>query len=133
ATVRVDRVLKQSPTGPTSSIRFHFARPDEFVGWGAVNPLSYGMFFLVDEHGELNLTSPYQPSLPASPDANVKWGTPIERVTGELGAILESSTASAQQRQSIVYLLSTSNDPSALAVLRPFANVSDVSLRLSVA
>src|SRR5690348_15593601 len=60
ATVRVDRVLKQSPTGPTSSIRFHFARPDEFVGWGAVNPLSYGMFFLVDEHGELNLTSPYQ-------------------------------------------------------------------------
>lgn len=131
ATLRVDRVLKGQVTGPTPPA-FHFAVPDEMVGWGWVTSSSYGIFFLVDDHGELKLTSPYHPSLVATPEATIQEGTSIERVIGELGAVLESSTPSIQQKREAVYELSRSTDPAVVAVLRPFASINDMTLRLPV-
>lgn len=133
AELRLDRLLKGATGTSSPSLRFHFALPDEFMGWRSVTPLSYRVFFLTQSSGELKLANPYYPSVVAVPRAEFEGGTAIERVVHELGAVLESTKAPLQERREAVFALSSTKSPAAIHALRRSAEVQDLTLRLSVA
>ncbi len=131
AELRADRVLKGN-AGSSSQLSFHFVVPDEFIGWRSVTP-SYRVFFLAESSGEFRIANPYHPSIPAVPDSDTGEGTPIERVITQLGAVLESSNSSSEDKREAVFDLSKTQTPAAVRALRRAAEVTDVNLRLSVA
>jgi hypothetical protein len=132
ADLRVDQVLKGA-TQTNSSLRFHFALPDEFIGWRSITPQSYRVFFLTDNSGELKVANPYYPSVVAIPGAESRGETAIERVAHQLGAVLESSRTPIEQKQEAVFTLNSSRSPAAVRALRSAAEIQDVTVRLSVA
>jgi hypothetical protein len=131
AELHVDHVLKG--INEASSLTIHFVIPDEFVGWRPVTLPSYRVFFLAGTSSELRLSNPYYPSLAAIPGADIQEGTTIERVIGQLGAVLESAKSPVEERREAVFALNSSKSPAAVGVLRRVAEVKDVTLRLSVA
>lgn len=133
AELHVDEVLKGNSEGTPSSLRFHFVVPDEFIGWRSITPLSYRVFFLTESSGELKIADPYFPSVIALPGTETRPGTAIERVIGQLSAVLESAKAPFQDRQEAVFTLRSSTNPAAVQALRRVVTVQDVTLRLSVA
>jgi hypothetical protein len=133
AELRVDKILKGTTDIASSSLKIHFTMPDEFVGWTSVEPLSYRIFFLRETSGQLQLASPYYPSLVAVPGAATQEGTTIGQVVAELSMVIESTKTLAQEKREAVYALSTTNDPVAVRALRSVADVKNLTLRLSVA
>src|SRR5260370_3785845 len=131
AELRVDKILKGATDPSSSSLKIHFTLPDEFIGWSSVTPLSYRIFFLRQSSGELQLASPYYPSLVAAPGAKTQEGTAIERVIAELSAAIESPKTPLQERREAVYALDATKDPSATGALKRVAGAQDLGLRLS--
>jgi len=133
AELHVDQVLKGTNESSLPSLRFHFAVPDEFVGWRSIAPLSYRVFFLAESSGELKLANPYYPSVVAVPGTESRQGTVIERLVDQLGAVLESTKSPVEERREAVFTLDSSKSPAAIRALSRAAEVKDVTLRLSVA
>jgi HEAT repeat protein len=133
AELRVDQVLKGITDDSASSLKLHFTLPDEFIGWRSVPTLSYRIFFLKESAGQLELASPYYPSFVAIPGVTFQGNTATERVVAELGAVLESTEASLQEKQEAIYALDSSKDPTVVPLLRRSAEVKDATLRLSAA
>lgn len=128
--LRVDRVLKGTSDPP--SLRFRFLLPEIFIGWSGVDPLSYRLFFLKVSAGELEFLSPYYPSLVAVPGVPVEGSSAVERVVGQLGAVLLSPITSTGQKQEAIYPLSRTKSPAATEVLRSGLREKDVIVQLSV-
>jgi hypothetical protein len=133
AELRVDQELKGTTKDSSSTLRFHFIVPDEFTGWRSVAPLSYRVFFLTESSGEFRLADPYHPSVAAIPATQAQEGTAIERVIDQLGAVLGSASTPTEERRGAIFALNDSKNPSAIRVLKRFADIDDVTLRLSVA
>lgn len=131
AELRVDQILKGTQT--ISPLRFHFTLPDEFIGWRSVTPLSYRIFFLAGNPGELRVANLYYPSVVAVPGTESRGETTIECIIDQLGAVLESSNTPMEQRREAVFTLNSTRSPAAIRALRRAAEVKDVNLRLSVA
>jgi hypothetical protein len=131
--LRVDKILKGSMKGSPLSLQFHFSLPDQFIGWRSVTPLSYRVFFLTESSGELKMTNPYFPSVPALEGAALQEGAPIERVIDQLGAVLLSPKASVDQKQEATFALSRTQDPAAIRALTQASDQKDMRLRASAA
>lgn len=128
--LRVDRVLKG--TSDASSLRFRFLRPETFIGWRGVQPHSYRVFFLKVSGGDLEFFSPYYPSLVAVPGVPAEGSSAVERVVGQLGAVLLSPITSTDQKQEAIYALSRTKSPLATELLRSGLQEKDVLVKVSV-
>jgi len=133
AELHVGHVLKGTAKSLPSSLSFRFLVPDEFVGWASIAPQTYRVFFLAESSGELRLADPYFPSVAAIPGTETQGETAIERVINELGAVLESTRTSPEEKREAIFTLNSSKNPAAIRVLRHIADVKDIILRLSVA
>jgi HEAT repeats len=131
ATVRVVELLKGS-AGTTIDVSFLVP----------VNPMAsayeglqgrYGVIFLKRGATNYELTSPYYPSLIGMERLNKEPVAPLESVLQSIGAVLESATASSQNKTEALWALRHTKSPSALRWLRIGFNDGDEIVRFTAA
>lgn len=128
AEIAVTQILKGS--GDASVLRCEFAVPDVAVGFRPLPPSRDILIFLIVAGDHYELASPYFSFLPTVLVPEVRGAAPIARVIGVLDAVLDSSSASIQDKGEILDTLSRSTAPSARAVLRKNLGSDDMNLRL---
>lgn len=133
AALSVDQFLKSPDGFSSSSLRFHFVLPDEFIGWHSPLAQDYRIFFLSERSGQVELANSYYPSTVAIPGATVREGTAIDRVIQVLGAVLESSRGSEEQKLEAVFALRHTKNLASIEALKRPSQIRDIALRLSVA
>jgi HEAT repeats len=127
----IDQVLK----GPTDlrSVRFQFKLTDMFVGYSGVSPNEYRILFLRRNGDEYEFTSPYHPSIIAMQRSTATAREPIDKVVEILGAMLQSSVASQQQKCEAIYVLQTVNSALSISTLKPSLHSPDRRVQLTAA
>jgi len=128
--VEVDKILKGTIEGTT--ILFRYVLPSEPIGYASV-VLGYQILFLKKRNSEYSLTSPYYASLPSVPGPAAVSGDALRQVTALLGALLESPSVPAGQKQTALHALSTIPTSASTELLRKTLSEANTALRLGAA
>ena len=107
---------------------------DQPIGYASVVAPSYRIIFLRKGDAGWSFTSPYHASLPAVPGTQAGGGgNALASVAVQLGAVVESTVASSDQKRMGLYALSTIHTPQATKMIQAGLNLQDPVLRLDAA
>jgi len=129
--IHVDRILKGFMNTPSLTVEFQL--PDEPVGYRGLAHGSYRMVFVTKTPSGYVFVSPYYPSTTAIPGVPLREGSPPENVSYELGAVLRSANATADQKQEALYALQALRVSAATAILEHGLEDKSLVLRLIAA
>ena len=129
--LRVDQVLKGS--SGLSSAGVQFFSPEMPIGFRAIQPLSYRVFFLKGSAEDgFRLVSPYYPSVIAVPGIPAQGVAILERVVAQVATVLLLPSSSTDQKQEAIFALSSTKSPAATRALRAGLQEKEVTVQLSV-
>lgn len=130
--MEVDGVLKGDVDG--RKLSFQFVMTDQPVGYATVTAPSYRIVFLRKGNAGWSFASPYHASLPAVPGTQAgEVRDPLASVAIQLGAVVESTESSSDEKQMALFALSTIHMPQATKMIQEGLKLQDPVLRLGAA
>lgn len=129
AKLHVQEVFKGTPG--ISDITLRFLLPDAPIGYASPPVGVSAIFFLKQTGGEYSFANPYDPFVVGMPAATPEGGKLVDRLTACVGAVIESTeTSSDQKRQAIHDLLIIPGNLSTQA-LQFASHLADPTVRLT--
>jgi hypothetical protein len=131
AELHVEEILKGAPS--TMDIKVRFLVPDPPVGYSTPPVGVSAIFFLTQTDREYQFTSPYYPSIVGRPSAAPESARLVDRLAICVGAAIESTETSSDQKRQAIFALERIPGPAATRALQHASHLNEPALQLSAA